>query len=121
MMQRPASHENRAPHVSEVVDSLGLGFAQVWIFALAHGVWFTSGCAVALVNVLVPAIGEELQLGNGERASLAALLFAGIAVGSALSGFFGDNLGRKPPILFSYLAVAVFQIGSGFARAYWFL
>jgi len=96
--------------VEDIINSLGMGYAQVVIIALAFGVWFADGVELAFTVALTPAISKDLMLDGTQRATLASLVFCGMGFGCGVGGVAGDRFGRRYPILCGYLAVAAAQL-----------
>lgn len=95
--------------VSELVDSIGFGFAQLRALALAAGgVLFCSGLGVVIGNVMVLSVAADFGLSRNQRACLPTCTLTGLMVGTAVSGYFGDSLGRRHPVVWCFAGSAVF-------------
>lgn len=81
--------------ITDVINHIGFGPAQVYTAILANGVWMADGIEFAMVPVLMSSIASDLSLSDAQKASSAAVVFAGIGVGSILGGYFGDHFGRR--------------------------
>mmetsp|Transcript_151311 Transcript_151311/g.263744 ORF Transcript_151311/g.263744 Transcript_151311/m.263744 type:complete len:699 (+) Transcript_151311:76-2172(+) len=99
----------------DVVEDLGFGTAQLWILFLANGVWFLDGWELALVNTVATSTALDMGLNAYGRAMLSSLAMLGLIPGCMLGGWLGDKLGRKPPIIASYIAVAIVSWGTSLA------
>lgn len=100
--------------ISEVIDDIGFGRAQVYTTILAHGIWIADATEVTMVTVVTQAIDKEFGLNDAQLASLASIVFVGLAVGATISGYVGDRMGRRIPIISCYLGVAILAVVSAF-------
>mmetsp|Transcript_17906 Transcript_17906/g.39331 ORF Transcript_17906/g.39331 Transcript_17906/m.39331 type:complete len:504 (-) Transcript_17906:156-1667(-) len=105
-----SGHSNERPKLESVIESLGVGPANLIMMTLALGVWVADGVELTFTVALMPAISDELALGPSQRATLAALVFMGLFVGSSTGGYLGDTIGRRIPILVSYAGVTLVQL-----------
>lgn len=93
--------------VSDAIDAIGFGPAQIYVEILAHGVWLADGIEMTMVTALTASIGKDLNLTKMEMASLTSIVFFGIACGCAMSGYLGDNIGRRSTVLCCYTSVVI--------------
>jgi len=98
------------------IEAIGFGPAQVITQVLAHGIWVADGIELTLMTALTASVGQELQLSHGSMASLSSVAFLGIALGCGVSGFLGDNYGRRFPILGCYLGIACLATAISMAK-----
>lgn len=56
---------------------------------------------------------KDFGVGPYERALLPSLEIVGVALGSFAGGYVGDHVGRKPPIVATYLSVGFLSAGPG--------
>jgi len=104
--------------IEKAIESIGFGPAQVITQVLAHGIWVADGVELTLMTALTASIGDELQLSHGAMASLSSTAFLGIALGCGVSGYLGDNYGRRFPILGCYLGIACLATACSTAQHY---
>src|SRR6202007_1444781 len=92
-------------------------FQEVWVISLGHALthWYP-----ATFYLLLPLIGNELNLSYGEIGSILACQYAPRAIANVPGGIFVDTVGRKGLLM----AVALAWIGfpylvMGLSHAYW--
>mmetsp|Transcript_61062 Transcript_61062/g.109948 ORF Transcript_61062/g.109948 Transcript_61062/m.109948 type:complete len:472 (-) Transcript_61062:48-1463(-) len=112
MSQRPSTC------IADVVNSIGFGQAQIFTEILAHGVWVADGIELTMVTALTQSIAMDMNLDGMQKASLASVVFVGITVGAGLGGYYGDRVGRRLPVLCSYLGSALCGLASTVAWNY---
>lgn len=104
--------------IANVIDRIGFGPAQIQTAILAYGIWLADGFELQTVGVFTPAIAAELSLTPFQEASMSSFAYLGLFVGTCFSGYFGDRVGRRCPILMSYFGVAIFGGAAAFAQSY---
>lgn len=82
---------------------------------LGGGVWAADGAELLLLGSITRALQYEWDLSPFQRGFVVSIVFFGVLVGNFFSGSLGDKYGRRPPIIFSYLAVFVASVTSVFA------
>lgn len=96
------------PSVEERVDSLGFGRAQITYLIIGGVITATMSCQFCLVPQLtIPATGMY-NIGSSTASLLATTLFLGMMIGTGVSGYLGDRLGRRMPVCISAVAVPMF-------------
>eukprot|EP00931_Biecheleriopsis_adriatica_P113756 TRINITY_DN8892_c0_g2_i1.p1 TRINITY_DN8892_c0_g2~~TRINITY_DN8892_c0_g2_i1.p1 ORF type:complete len:501 (+),score=59.67 TRINITY_DN8892_c0_g2_i1:107-1504(+) len=93
-----------------IIDNIGFGLAQLKVSLLAGGVWAADGAEILLVSSTVLTVSAEWDLDATKRSLCLSLVFAGTFAGSILSGPIGDRLGRRLPILMSYVLTVLFSL-----------
>eukprot|EP00418_Pyrodinium_bahamense_P024067 CAMPEP_0179139924 /NCGR_PEP_ID=MMETSP0796-20121207/66962_1 /TAXON_ID=73915 /ORGANISM="Pyrodinium bahamense, Strain pbaha01" /LENGTH=493 /DNA_ID=CAMNT_0020839413 /DNA_START=1 /DNA_END=1482 /DNA_ORIENTATION=- len=91
--------------VTEVIDNLGLGLAQVRATALSGSVFFADGAELLLVSSVTRAVSEEWSFTGFQRSSVVSVVYVGMLIGNVLGGPLGDQLGRRLPILLSFFLI----------------
>lgn len=109
------------PTLSEVVDDIGMGFAQLRAGLLGGGVWLADGSELLLISSVAQAVSAEWDLTSYQRGMVVTIVFLGILSGNLLSGPLGDIFGRRGLIIVSYFMIFVFSIMSSYAMGYWSL
>lgn len=92
---------DRLPSVSEAVERVGYGPAQLLAGFLGGGVYLAGGATLLLAGALSDPIGKTFQLRAWERAWLMSAIFIGMLCGNSSSGPLGDSLGRRIVIVAS--------------------
>lgn len=102
-----AADVDGAPDVSEVIDRLGCGWAQLIICCVAGGCWLADGAAILITTSVARSVGVEWGLNPAQRGLIVSLVFSGMLVGAIFSGPLSDWVGRRNPILVSYIFLGV--------------
>mmetsp|Transcript_616 Transcript_616/g.1514 ORF Transcript_616/g.1514 Transcript_616/m.1514 type:complete len:512 (+) Transcript_616:119-1654(+) len=103
------------PSVSEVIENLGLGPAQLRTCLTGGAVWIADGAELLLISSVTMSVATEWGLSGFERGLIVSLVFVGVFFGNLLSGPLGDTYGRRLPILVSLMMVFVFSFLSASA------
>ena len=101
--------------VREHIDVLGWN-RLTWIMFCSCGIyWLCDAIEVGLLSYLVPVLEEQWNLAPSLSDSIAAIVFAGIAIGGIVFGPLSDRFGRR--LLFGITAAGtgVFGMASAFA------
>lgn len=109
------------PVLSEVVEKIGFGLAQVRAIVLGGGVWLADGAELLLIGTVTRAVSNEWHLNSWQRGFVVSIVFVGILLGNMSSGPLGDTFGRRLPIVLSYLCVGVFSLLSAAVPNFWTL
>lgn len=107
-----------AKRAAALIDEMGVGPAQVYVAILAHGIWLADGMEMTMITALTASIAKDLNLSRVEMASLTSIVFVGIMVGVAISGYVGDKFGRRPSIVWCYASVTIMGVASAFASSF---
>jgi putative MFS transporter len=98
------------PELGYVIESIGFGWAQIRALLVGGGVWAADGAELLLIGSVTRAVNEEWGLSATQRGLVVSVVFFGVLLGNACSGHFGDQHGRRLPILVSYVGVSVFSL-----------
>lgn len=109
------------PDISEVVDRLGFGFAQVQAVILGGAVWLADGAELLLIGSVTHTIADDWSLNPWERGAIVSIVFVGVLIGNCVGGMLGDFFGRRSPVLASYFMVASCSILSALTWGFWSL
>eukprot|EP00929_Paragymnodinium_shiwhaense_P044566 TRINITY_DN22845_c0_g1_i2.p1 TRINITY_DN22845_c0_g1~~TRINITY_DN22845_c0_g1_i2.p1 ORF type:complete len:443 (+),score=74.83 TRINITY_DN22845_c0_g1_i2:99-1427(+) len=103
------------PPISEIVDRLGFGVAQLRAAILGGGVWLADGAELLLISSVTQAVADEWSFSPLQRGTVVSIVFVGILAGNLLSGPIGDSLGRRQLIIWSYVGIFVWSMVSSLA------
>lgn len=109
------------PTISDVVDSLGYGWAQVKAVTLGCSVYFADGCELLVISSVTNVVSDDWDLTRFQRSSVVTLVFVGIFLGNFASGPLGDAAGRQRIIVISYYSIFLFSVASSYAWGFWSL
>lgn len=98
--------------ISDVVDELGIGLAQVQLIVLAGGLSWLDGTEMLLFGTLPTSVAEQMQVGPYRRAMLLSGALGGKMLGSFMSFFSDRYFARRLPILLSYACTITAAVAS---------
>jgi len=108
-LKRDAAPKRARMNVLELVEALGCGPAQLQVLVLGPvGVHFCDGAELSLVNIVAMCTAAEFGLNASEKASLSVVSLLGFMLGTCMSGYLGDHMGRKLPIVLGYAVTSLF-------------
>eukprot|EP00933_Yihiella_yeosuensis_P081442 TRINITY_DN95050_c0_g1_i1.p1 TRINITY_DN95050_c0_g1~~TRINITY_DN95050_c0_g1_i1.p1 ORF type:complete len:526 (-),score=88.75 TRINITY_DN95050_c0_g1_i1:526-2103(-) len=105
------------PTLPEVVEKLGMGWAQVKIAVLGGCVWFADGAELLLVSSVTKAVSHEWELSRIAQGFVVTVVFLGMLCGNLSSGPLGSYFGRRGMILLSYVGIFIFSILSSLSTS----
>ena len=98
------------PNFEHLVESrLSFGPYQKILLSLMSFVIITDGIEVAALSLILPILTKEWNISENLQGLMGSMLFVGILLGSLLSGFLTDKLGRKQTL--TYFTFIQFIIG----------
>mmetsp|Transcript_105760 Transcript_105760/g.252274 ORF Transcript_105760/g.252274 Transcript_105760/m.252274 type:complete len:485 (+) Transcript_105760:102-1556(+) len=110
----PVSPKNYA----NVIDAIGFGPAQILTCAVSGAVWAADGAELLILGSVTRAVAEEWKLQAWQRGAVVSVVFIGILLGNTSSGPIGDGVGRKLPVLASFVGIVVFSVLSASATGF---
>jgi len=93
--------------VSEVVEEVGFGTAQLMMLVTGGAVVFNRGVQMCLMSILTVPIARDMGLTTLEQGMLSTVMFGGMFMGTMASGWFGDAAGRRCPVVASSISTAI--------------
>lgn len=103
------------PSLADVIERIGVGFAQARYIISGGGVWFADGSELLLISAVTSAVATEWGLGPVQRGSMVTIVYIGVCAGNLLAGPLADRRGRKQLLLWSYLGIFTFSIISSWS------
>mmetsp|Transcript_132586 Transcript_132586/g.383258 ORF Transcript_132586/g.383258 Transcript_132586/m.383258 type:complete len:493 (-) Transcript_132586:127-1605(-) len=107
------------PPLSEVIERLGFGWAQLRCAIIGGAVFLADGAELLLIGTVTRAVSSEWGMPAWQRGLVVSVVFVGILLGNAMSGPMGDNFGRRMPIIASYAGIAVFSVLSAMTNSFY--
>jgi len=104
--------------VSEVVEDIGFGKAQLLMVVTGGAVFFNRGVQMCLMSILTIPIAADLRLTTTQQGLLSTVLFFGMTLGTLASGWNGDGVGRRFPVVVSSIATIVIGCLSAACTSY---
>lgn len=98
------------PTVTEVIESFGVGWAQVRTTFVAGAIWLADGAELLLISSVTEAVAQEWEMSTFQQSFVVSLVFIGVMIGNAVGGPFSDSHGRRVPLLTSFVCIVVFSI-----------
>ncbi|KAJ6574223.1 carboxylic acid transporter [Mycena capillaripes] len=92
-----------------------LQWAFFWVGWLA---WMCDALDFFSVGLSVPALGTQFNKNTTEITQAITLTLLFRTVGAVIFGVFSDRFGRKWPLVFNLLLVAVLELGAGFVQTF---
>jgi len=105
--------------LAQVIECIGFGAAQMRAALLGGGVWLADGSELLLIATVTRDVSKEWSLEAWQRGIVVSVVFMGILMGNMICGPLGDRLGRRLPILISYVGIATFSILSACAQGFY--
>lgn len=102
-MAATSNSGRQPPSISEVVENVGFGPAQLLAGFLGGGVYLCGGATLLMAGSLSDSIGQTFHLKAWERATIMSAMFVGMFLGNSSSGPLGDSFGRRGVILVSLI------------------
>eukprot|EP00927_Polykrikos_kofoidii_P072341 TRINITY_DN68478_c0_g1_i1.p1 TRINITY_DN68478_c0_g1~~TRINITY_DN68478_c0_g1_i1.p1 ORF type:complete len:492 (+),score=42.37 TRINITY_DN68478_c0_g1_i1:274-1749(+) len=100
------------PDVKATVESLGFGRYQSVMALCLGGIYFVEGSNIAATASLLDSLGVAWNLSQIQRGAILSAICLGIMMGTAVSGFWADLMGRRPVILASSFGCCTFGLCS---------
>mmetsp|Transcript_67653 Transcript_67653/g.191961 ORF Transcript_67653/g.191961 Transcript_67653/m.191961 type:complete len:486 (-) Transcript_67653:41-1498(-) len=98
--------------VSEVVEDIGFGKAQLLMVVTGGAVFFNRGVQMCLMSILTVPIAADMGLTILQQGMLSTIMFGGMFMGTMASGWFGDVAGRRAPVVASSISTALIGCAS---------
>ena len=73
------------------------------------------GSEVLTLSLLIPFLEDQWSLSTNDKVYLATSVFAGMFIGSLISGYISDKYGRRNPSFIIVFLMFVFSLLSAFA------
>lgn len=93
--------EGASNPLKQVIEDIGFGKAQMIQLLLSGVVLFGNGGQTGLTAIVTTSVAKDFNLNTLEQSLLTSFLFAGMGIGSIVSGRIGDRWGRWYPIVMS--------------------
>ena len=108
-----ASHESMS--LDTFLDKIGLKWYHIRYLLVIGSVAVSEGAQIIIMALSVTFTQTEWKFNDVTQSLLITLSFLGVVAGSGTAGYFGDKYGRRAPMLFSLLAMTVFNLISAFS------
>mmetsp|Transcript_55095 Transcript_55095/g.103298 ORF Transcript_55095/g.103298 Transcript_55095/m.103298 type:complete len:473 (-) Transcript_55095:128-1546(-) len=109
--------DKEKPALSDVIDQIGLGPAQLRFVFLGGGVWTADGSELLLIGSVADTLAREWSLGHFAKGFVVTMVYTGVMVGNLCSGPLGAHLGRRELLLASYSGIFAFSILSSWSQS----
>ncbi|KAJ7148216.1 carboxylic acid transporter [Mycena filopes] len=111
----PPPAERPAPLLTQLLSLTPLQWAFFWVGWLA---WTCDAIDFFSVSLSVPALSDQFHRPTTSITQAITLTLLFRSVGAVLFGVFSDRFGRKWPLVFNLLLVAVLELGAGFVQTF---
>ncbi|KAK7017799.1 MFS general substrate transporter [Favolaschia claudopus] len=112
---KSASTTNKLTLIQHLRRLTWLQWAFFWVGWLA---WTCDALDFFSVSVSVPALSAQFGKPTSSITQAITLTLLFRSIGAILFGIFSDRFGRKWPLVFNLLLVAVLQLGAGFVQTF---
>jgi putative MFS transporter len=89
--------------IPQRIERLPLTSYQRYLAFIIITAWYFDDLDLGAMTFLLPVLGKEFSLSPVMMGTLASMSFAGMLVGTALSGFYSDKIGRKKVLQWSMI------------------
>ncbi|KAJ7500606.1 MFS general substrate transporter [Mycena galericulata] len=111
----PPPAQREAPILAQLLELTPLQWAFFWVGWLA---WTCDAIDFFSVSLSVTALGTQFHEPTSKITQAITLTLLFRSVGAILFGVFSDRFGRKWPLVFNLLLVAVLELGAGFVQTF---
>jgi MFS family permease len=95
---------SKPPMLLDVVDSLGMGLAQIVVLITGpFGILMSEGILFTTLTSITTSVTTDLEVGEHDHGLLSTLAFVGLFIGVSSSGLIADVFGRRLIVLVSYV------------------
>ncbi|KAJ7192423.1 carboxylic acid transporter [Mycena pura] len=115
MRLAPPPKKRPQPLLKMLWELTWLQWAFFWVGWLA---WTCDALDFFSVSVSVPALSKQFNRETSAITQAITLTLLFRSVGAVIFGIFSDRFGRKWPLVFNLLLVAVLQLGAGFVQTF---
>ncbi|KAJ7923642.1 carboxylic acid transporter [Mycena leptocephala] len=115
MRLAPPPEKRRPPLLKMLWELTWLQWA---FFVVGWLAWTCDALDFFSVSVSVPALGKQFNKPTSTITQAITLTLLFRSVGAVLFGIFSDRFGRKWPLVFNLLLVAVLELGAGFVQTF---
>mmetsp|Transcript_14239 Transcript_14239/g.31558 ORF Transcript_14239/g.31558 Transcript_14239/m.31558 type:complete len:477 (-) Transcript_14239:179-1609(-) len=113
--------EQRKRSISDVIESIGYGPAQIVTCFLVNGSWLADGCELLVLSSINTILATEWGLSPLQKGLLLSSVYVGVLLGNLLSGWVGDTMGRRKAVLMCFPLIAILSAASAWASGFWML
>lgn len=103
---------------SALIERMGFGYAQWKVLLGGGGSKLADGSELLLLGSVTRAVAGEWNLDMWQRGIVVSVVFLGVLVGNLMSGVIGDKMGRRLPIIVSYIGICLFSLLSVLASGF---
>jgi len=100
----------RSVDLPDLMEKVGAGWYQALILPSLLGVTVVECGQVMMVSSITLGLQLEWGLTEGQKALLPSLAFAGLGLGTIMSGFLSDAIGRRRTMLVGYMGATISSI-----------
>jgi putative MFS transporter len=95
-----------------LIERMGFGLAQWKVLLAVGGSKLADGAELLLLGSVTKAVSGEWDLDMWQRGIVVSVVFFGVLIGNLMSGFLGDQMGRRLPVILSYIGIGAFSLVS---------
>jgi AAHS family 4-hydroxybenzoate transporter-like MFS transporter len=110
MAGQTTSSESRIPSISDIIDNRPLSRFQIRTIVFCGLVLFADGFDAQTIGFLAPSIADSTGIPVNTFGPIFSASLVGLMIAAMSAGPIADRWGRKWPIIFSTISLAVFSI-----------
>lgn len=96
--------------VPAIINDIGFGVSQLRTSCIVNGAWLADGAEALAISAVATELVKYFHITEVESGTLTSIVYLGTLIGTVFSGFLGDILGRRLPILLSYPVIIAFSL-----------
>ena len=104
--------------IDRLMENSGYTYYQWKLIIICNFLLFADGIHMNITNNLFIPLKNLYNLDDATYAFISSILFVGVALGSIVSGFISNSLGRKSSIVYANLIMFFFSFGMALANNY---
>lgn len=104
---------------ADLIERMGFGWAQWKVVIGGGGSKLADGAELLLLGSVTRAVALEWHLDAWQKGIVVSVVFLGVLMGNLMGGVIGDKMGRRLPILVSYVGICLFSLLSVMATGFY--
>lgn len=113
-----SNNQEQIKSVSDIIDNRPMSRFQIRTILLCGLVLFADGFDAQTIGFLAPSIADSTNIPVDTFGSIFSASLIGLMIAAMLAGPIADRWGRKWPIIFSTLALALFSVLTAFSTSF---
>mmetsp|Transcript_4340 Transcript_4340/g.6689 ORF Transcript_4340/g.6689 Transcript_4340/m.6689 type:complete len:494 (+) Transcript_4340:86-1567(+) len=115
----PLRERRASTSAADLIERMGFGWAQWKVVIGGGGSKLADGAELLLLGSVTRAVAVEWHLDPWQKGIVVSVVFVGVLIGNLMGGVIGDKMGRRLPILVSYVGICLFSLLSVMATGFY--